>query len=541
MDRRKISSISFYPVVHLLTGPPGLARNGGIWKRIKTDIVNLGEPVNLMSQVLHFAMYEISDSAWWEWNYKLDGRTTIEREVSRTFGPRRDLFLDSGGFQLLYGDKIDLSRWSLKMTQEDILDMQLRFNPQRIASLDAPLPPSVSGNAMHDLINFTINNEKTLVDLIQSEDSGSKPYLAVHGREPIEVRDFLKRLFSVLPQQWVKRKEFGLALGSQVPLSGDKDRIISNAMEAISWMNENNLTEVPLHIFGIGDDVAGHILRTSPVPMNFSYDSSTYVKNAFRMKIFNHVSMRYELFDPYKDSRCNCWGCQSLRKLGPEIVHTILSGPSYHDFRLGERRIIKSEILAYIALHNIATCKFRLQIDYKSRKQQKKVPFMELFTLTERDADYFFPLSQFRPRSPNLIIIQCTKKRPYHESILHKMVLTALENRGLAEGSNFDRITLSGLYGPVHWKDEDKPAILSYDFPLNTPTISETHINQLRLKTAYVLKVIAKKYRGSAAVLTSKAYRKAFSRVLGQFGVPVFDDVDALKNADFYPVIQNNS
>jgi hypothetical protein len=67
------------------------------------------------------------------------------------------------------------------------------------------------------------------------------------------------------------------------------------------------------------------------------------------------------------------------------------------------------------------------------------------------------------------------------------------------------------------------------------------HINQLRLKTGYVLKVISKKYRKSAAVLTSNAYRKAFSPVLGKFDVPVLDNIEGLKAFDFYPWIQNNS
>ena len=230
-----------------------------------------------------------------------------------------------------------------------------------------------------------------------------------------------------------------------------------------------------------------------------------------------------------------------MRNLGSDVVHTILVGPSYHDFELGDRRIFKSEILAFIALHNIATWRYRTQIDYRLRKQQNKAPSIELFSLNGRNYDYFFPLQQFRPMSPNLVIIQCTKKRPYHTSNLHRRILTVLRDKKLSEGSNFDRITLSGLYGPVHWKDEENPEILSYNFALNDPKISEMHINQLRLKTGYVLKVISKKYRKSAAVLTSNAYRKAFSPVLGKFDVPVLDNIEGLKAFDFYPWIQNNS
>ena len=144
----------FYPVVHLLTGPPGLSRNGGIWKRIKTDISRLGSPVSLMSQVLHFTMYNLSNKAWNEWNQQSGDDIVIAKEMLQTFGPNLDLFLDSGGFQLLYGDKIDLSKWSLNMIQDNILDLQMKFKPQKIASLDAPLPPFIAGINLKKLIKM---------------------------------------------------------------------------------------------------------------------------------------------------------------------------------------------------------------------------------------------------------------------------------------------------------------------------------------------------------------------------------------------------
>lgn len=532
MDEIIKSSPVFYPVVHLLTGPPGLSRNGGIWKRIKTDISMLGSPVSLMSQVLHFTMYNLSSKAWNEWNLQSGYNTVILKEMEHTFGPNRDLFLDSGGFQLLYGDKIDLSKWSLNMMQEDILDLQLKFKPQKIASLDAPLLPFIGGRTLKKMIDYTIDNEKILVDRIANETANVLPYLVVHGRTPEEIRSFLNRLFAEIPKKWGRLNEFGLALGSQVPLVSDKARIVSNALEIVRWMKQQD-HEVPLHIFGIGDDVAGRIWQSVHIKGGLSYDNSTYVKQAYKLRIFNQETLRYELFNPYTPIKCDCWGCKVLKSLGPDGVESVLMGPSYHTFLLGDRNVTKSDVLAYIALHNISTWDIRFE-NQLNGVVHKKSPFTPNITgQFDGQMEYFFPISQFKPKSPNLVIIECSKKKPYKTSNLHRRVLKTLNNRNLKEGVNFDRISLSGLYGPVHWKDEGKPAILSYDFSLNNPTVSQAHIKQLRLKTTYVMKAITKKYKKLVAVLTSNSYEKTFGPVLESYGIPVLGEIEGLTDFEF--------
>jgi hypothetical protein len=98
---------------------------------------------------------------------------------------------------------------------------------------------------------------------------------------------------------------------------------------------------------------------------------------------------------------------------------------------------------------------------------------------------------------------------------------------GLLEGKDYDRVTLSGLFGPVHWLQEQHPAVLTYDFVLNK-LASQEHLQYLRMRTATVLGVIMKKYDDASAYLPSRAYRAAFGPVVETFDVSVFTELEEL-------------
>src|ERR1700683_60379 len=99
MDRSRVGKVRFYPVLHLMTGPPGLARNGGIWKKLKSRLRAVSRPARFMVQALHFTSYGLSDRAWNGWFDPWYGIPRIQAELNSTFGRDRDLFSDSGGFQ----------------------------------------------------------------------------------------------------------------------------------------------------------------------------------------------------------------------------------------------------------------------------------------------------------------------------------------------------------------------------------------------------------------------------------------------------------
>jgi hypothetical protein len=102
-----------------------------------------------------------------------------------------------------------------------------------------------------------------------------------------------------------------------------------------------------------------------------------------------------------------------------------------------------------------------------------------------------------------------------------------LGEEGFEEGKDFDRVTLSGLFGPVHWENEYHPAILSYDFALG-PSTSLRHKNGVRFRTATVLNVIAKRYRKVVAYLDSRPYQETFGPVARQFSSHTVDKIHDL-------------
>jgi hypothetical protein len=515
----------FYPVLHLMTGPPGLARNGGIWKRLKSNLRRESPSPRLMVQALHFASYGLSARAWEEWFESCYDTTRMVAELDSTFGPTRDLFLDSGGFQLLHADKIDLSRWKMNLCREDILALQLRFKPSRIASLDTPIRLQAGRKEVRRSIRLSLDNAVWLAEQFVGNPSGPRPYLVIHGRYPAEVKRYLARLEARLPPRWLSSNEYGIALGSQVQLARAPATVVRNVRQVLGWMDTTCRPSTPLHLFGVGDQVIAELGRAVRPGRELSYDNSTYVQNAFRNRIYDPATASYRQFDPGQPVVCACPGCVELATLGTRFLSDLMSAPAYSPAFRGGERVNRSDVLAHIALHNLR---------YWAHRIENAPPIAPGATPTESAKapepareEYDFPLRQFVPLSPSLVLLACSKGRPYATSRSQRTVLEHLSAEGLTEGRDFDRITLSGRYGPVHWDNESHPAILSYDFALG-PTVSERHRDALRFRTATVLNVIGKRYRKIAAYLGSRPYEETFGPVARQFTSHTVEEIHDL-------------
>jgi hypothetical protein len=104
-----------------------------------------------------------------------------------------------------------------------------------------------------------------------------------------------------------------------------------------------------------------------------------------------------------------------------------------------------------------------------------------------------------------------------------------LNANGAAEGRDFDRITLSRLFDPVHWRHESLPEIVSYDMRLSELT-SVAHKQDLRVRTATVLGVIRRKYAAAVAFLPPKPYREVFGPVAAAFKSHVTEEIKDVPN-----------
>jgi 7-cyano-7-deazaguanine tRNA-ribosyltransferase len=510
----KDRKVRYFPVVHLLTGPPGLTRNGGIWKEIKNSFKNIYSPPSFMVQALHFTNYTLSQGAWEDWGFDGSANKRLERELEKTFGSKRDIFMDSGGFQLLHSDKIDLSKWGMRLNREDILSFQLKFNPTRIASLDSPLPYNATPHQVAELQHISIDNAAWLLESTDRSANMPVPYLAVHGRNPDEIRHYLERFEARISPRSFKNGGYGIALGSQVPLTKLPSLIASNINTVLKWMDKNCDSDVPLHIFGIGDSIVGSILATSNSAREISYDNSTYAQAAYHLKVFDPATSSYIPWDPNHLPECSCYACAKLKSIGQNHLNEIMTAPPYRTHSLGNDMVNRSDIIALIALHNMQWWKFRISSAFN-------IPLSNTISYKPSNSvstasRYSFPLRRFKARAPNLLVLPCSKTRPYSESPSHKKVKKYLSDKGFEEGIDYDRITLSGLYGPVHWKDETLPDILSYDFQLNN-MISKTHLNQLSFTFGTVLNVIRKRYNNLIGFIRPRIYLETFGPVIYSF------------------------
>lgn len=498
---------TFYPVMHLMTGPPPLDRNGGIWRSLKRYLSEVIEKPNIMVQAFHFTTYNLSNKSWDLWMG--EDELSLPRQINKNF-KGASIFVDSGGYQFMQGDKIDLSKWGLLPDQEHIYSLQLKYSPTQICNLDYPILQRVDSDGFKYQIELNIKNIKKFIDI--SKDDRTKKYLVVHGRNSQEIKYSYNAIRNA-----VDTEDSGIhfALGSQVPLmSSNKGLVVGNVNSLIDLLNADFKAEKPLHIFGAGSQIIANIVKD----VDISYDNSTFIRNAMYLRWYDPATHNYEHFRTSKIFSCSCKACKKLEKLDESEIVDVISGQKIDSFN-------KSDIMALIALHNIFYEKDRLA---NARRINSTFPVNKVRMVKVTKKSYEFPIKGFKPQAPKLLLYPCSYKKPYSSSHSHKKIKKFLLDKfGMVEFEDYETITLSGLYGPVHWKDEKKPEIISYDHRLTNMTSIE-HVNYIKIRTAIVLNVISKHYESSFSVIRG-VYRKAFGEVLQKYKVKTVSNAEELE------------
>ena len=501
----------FYPVMHILTGPPPLDRNGGIWKVIKRDLSKTIKAPKILVQAFHFTTYDLSKRSWdvWTGNTQLSIKTQM-----KNFFPGGSVFVDSGGYQFLQGDKVDLSKWKLEATQSGIYALQRYYGANSICNLDFPVPPYLDSKSFKKTVKANISNIQILSDLIR--DDKTDIFFVIHGRNQDEIRYFYRKLKGSVD---LSEEKFDFALGSQVPLIRMNRRLVSENIDYTQRLIKRDFgITKKLHIFGVGASIINQVEES----IDISYDNSTFVRNAMYLRWFDPETLSYKDFSTNDLEKCECFACSVLRSISPRTIVDTFSNPHIPG------GLTKSDIMGYIALHNMYYEKDKLG------KPKNKLPaYSSGEPVTKSDKAlykskriYSFPLRQYSPSSENLVILKCTATKPYSKSISHIHAKNHLEEAlGIKEGVDYDVVTLSGLYGPVHWKDETRPEIMNYDFRLTNMT-SPNHILTLQLRTSTVISNIVKKYSRSYSIINGMYYR-TFGGILERLGVTVFQNVDS--------------
>ena len=514
---------------------------GGIWKYLLKDVMRHNVPI--LSQVLHFLDFNLTGKHIGYWREK-----TMRERYRDANGPYdAPMFLDSGGFKLLYNAGLSLSEFGIyKETEaDDILDFQLNLGGDIIASLDYPLPPGLVRSEAKTRMDRSLQNAFRVAERLTEMDNPPYLYICCHGQSREDIENYVKRVFDRLEGGL----SFGLAVGSLVPLRGDNDsEVLSRICGVIEAIPESVQDRTPIHAFGVSGNLTP-ILAYMGVD---SFDSTSYIQAA-RSLSYSHPETGKKLKILELDSmECPCRVCQETCL--DEMQQAFMEPKSYRRTSTGQ---YKSYYYAKVALHNFemeaetlddmvqaikADDSLEALVRHASRargirdavnwliennsefaaKMSKKIVTVPKRSTTKQTQqllslnytpDSFSIPPNYQPLTEKriLLTIPCAGKKPYSISRTHSIVNTKLHT---AFGKNqrfIHKITLSGLYGPVPEEFESEEAVVRYDFQLLPRNTTQIQLDADRFNT--YLDKHGQHYELIVGYATSNAYRKVLELV----------------------------
>lgn len=377
----RIQTPFLFPVVNILTGPPGIERNGATHKFLKSRLIFEQRRPGLMTEVLHFTDYPFTPRNLREWFPHTGGGTpyTLSEWVQKGFEERdRDnppppykplFFLDSGGFRLLFNRDVDISEYGYSPTQESILKLQLDYGADVVASLDYPVPPALNATEAAERITKSIENAVKLMQLLYVEGkrgpTGKRPFpvLAVHGQTPEQIRTCITKLLFRLADEDLITQPFGLGIGSLVPLRlSDGHKVVTIVQSAIEVLYSGEVpasfdpSRTPIHAFGITGDMLPLLTHLGVD----TFDSSSYIKSASVLDYYDPRTWNPMNFHKLEQITCGCDVCteitsSSLKRL-QEVLHgdKIVGNKERLALRVGRFLVnTKSDVYGLIASHNL--------------------------------------------------------------------------------------------------------------------------------------------------------------------------------------------
>ena len=535
-------------------------RGGGLWKYLLRDFMKRDTP--MLSQVLHFLDFPVNGKTLAKWRHK-----TICEWYQDVNGPyNAPLFLDSGGFKLLYNTGLDLTEFGIEKETEadDILALQEDFGGEIFASLDYPLPPGLERSEAEKRMNLSLENACRAATLLSAKAQPPFLYVCCHGQSQSDIEAYVRRVFDrltgVLPA-------FGLAIGSLVPLRGKQDSaVLERICGVLSAIPDSARQHTPIHAFGVSGELAP-ILAFMGID---SFDSTSYIQAARGLNYADPLTRAKRKLMELDELTCTCRICSEVSL--DEMQGALMEEASYKKTSSGK---YKSEYYAAIALHNFELeaellsrmtraieaddaleelCRhassgrgIRAAIDWlktndesfasrmartivavpasENRHAGKRNPNqLELFQTTREEAtslsldytpDSFVIPECYMPPSDKrvLLAIPCAGKKPYSLSRTHSIINTKLQAAFGVNQQEIHKVTLSGLYGPVPEEFESEEPVVRYDFQLSPRNSAQIRLGAERFN-AYLDKH-GDRYALVVGYATSHAYRMVFESIQG--------------------------
>ncbi|AFZ19907.1 tRNA-guanine transglycosylase [Allocoleopsis franciscana] len=547
-----ISTPCLFPVVCLVTGTT--AKGGGLWKYVlqadeSNGLLRRRKAVPLMSQVLHFLDF-IPNRPHVLDKWRTKGIKQFYKDDVKLEQFASPLFLDSGGFKLLWNKSVNLSAYGLSIEDgkgsQTILELQKDFNGDIVATLDYPLPPGLARAEAEERMERSIENAVSAAKELRKR-LGYQPflYVAAHGQDRDSIGSYVKRVFDRFQAEGLEDYHFGLAVGSLVPLrGGHKYSAIVNLIQGLQEnIPEERRDKIPIHVFG----VTGNIVPLLAYLGVDSFDSSTYIQEARSLSYIDPKTGRTQPVLEMEKLTCDCCVCEqaNLENIQNALTSEI-RGLAVHNGHF------KSKYYGDIALHNLEmdfrivketrkaieddslqehlikhaekfpqlrpvldaiaqedeSLRVRLSRTIVSMPQKSKPNVDERIVSLRYTPDHFDILKNgYQPPKDKrvLLIIPCSGGKPYSKSRSHRLIAERLE-QGLGEKTKLiQKVTLSGLYGLVPEEYEQEEAVLGYDFRLEA--FNKEQITLLIKRLVTYLKRHSGHYVACIGYATSNAYR----------------------------------
>ena len=338
-NSRKLKTPYLYPVINFLTGTS--TRGGGVWKYILQILMQRQIP--MLSQILHFLDFPLTGRYLANWY----GKSMREHYREQNGVYDGAFFLDSGGFKLLYKTGLDLEEFGIhKETEaEDILNLQLGFEGDIVASLDYPLPPNLARPEAKARMEQSLANAVQVAKRLTTNTAeiSTVPYLytCCHGQSGEDIANYVHRVFAQVGNML---PSFGLAVGSLVPFRGKNDSEIMEMLNAVvQAIPESRRDTTPVHAFG----VSGALTPLLAYIGVDTFDSSAYIQTS-RSLVYSDPDTQKKLrIMEMDETDCNCYICETYPL--QEIQQAFMDKQSYRATSTGK---FKSEYYAAIGLHN---------------------------------------------------------------------------------------------------------------------------------------------------------------------------------------------
>lgn len=563
-----VQTPAIYPVLNFIAGTT--TESGGIWKYTRERLLKESSVPAVMMQAMGFLEYNISpDNLNNFWRSQ-----TLHNHYDYLDRP---LFIDSGGFVLMnsetFGESPDYggseNPWGIYTNPESILDLQLDFGADIIATLDFPIPQNLKEDEKVERMERSIDSAVQCLELLDERDANPAVYIAIHGHD-YEMINWYVGQFLETAESYEDQFE-GFAVGSLVPLRSSNriDMLVDIVQGAKDAIPAERKDEIALHVFGI----SGKMVPLLTILGVDSFDSTTYQRTAQFKKFIHPESWeKVEAKNISEDWPCDCKAC---RQTDMTTLKRVLYADTSYSKVDGE--YFKSEFYAKIAQHNFEIYQRQVQESHVAIEEDRLLEHVAEFGLKHesvaeglkhaqlRDSDLRDELKSegyeallagpetgtFQSRltafwdgeqpeerlqrtislkhgpsdfnvlhmdySPPvnkdiLLILPCSQQKPYRESRTQQAVLRELG----AFHEDIHKVTVSGLYGPVPEDYEEVKQVLEYEYVLTTDDTEQVELVTSRLHE--FLEKYGDGFDEIVGYTTSKAYREVIETAFKRYG-----------------------